>query len=378
MERKLATVQVIEDILPIEDRDRIVLARVLGWYVIVQKDAYKIGDHTVFFEIDSVLPADDDRHVDLIKYTKGTGRIKTMKMAKVISQGFCMPYSLLTKAEIQAAGKPNKKTNYLPADTDLTEILRVKKYELDPDNKPTRNINPAGYLGPFPEFVRKTEETRVQKLGATINALQGYEVYITEKLDGSSMTLAWTADHKFMVCSRNCELRIHLPVKPWYQRAWNWVFGIKECEQENPRKGPFWQTVINQGLNTPYVMDLMLHYYPKGVAVQGELIGPSRNGNKHKLKEHEYHIFSVFDIEMQRYLGFREVTLIAERLNIPMVPVLESGVPLKGGIDELVAEAVGSSLIGDLKHREGIVIRTMDGQHSMKAINPNFLLKEEK
>lgn len=378
MERKLATVQIIEDILPIEGRDRIVLARVLGWYVIVQKDLYKIGDYTVFFEIDSVLPADDERHADLIKYTKGTGRIKTMKMAGVISQGYCMPYSKLTVEEIMAIGRPEELVYLLP-DTDLTEVLRIKKYENDPDNRPTRNINPNGYLGPFPDFVRKTDETRVQKKGATINALQGRAVYITEKLDGSSMTLVWTKDRKFMVCSRNCELRVRIPIKPWYQRLKEWLFkGKPEKPQENPRKGPFWQTVINKGLNSLYVMDMMLHYFPEGVAVQGELIGPSRNGNKHKLQEHEYYIFSVFDIKAQKYLGYHNVVSIAERLAMPMVPVLDSYILLEGGIDDLVAKAIGPSVVGNLKHREGIVIRTMDGQHSMKAINPNFLLKEEK
>lgn len=377
MERKLATVQVIEDILPIEGRDRIVLARVLGWYVIVQKDLYQIGDYVVFFEVDSMLPVDDKRHADLIKYTKGTGRIKTIKMAGVISQGYCMPYSKLALSEIHIAGNPCK-LGYLPVDTDLTDVLNVKKYETDLDNVPSPNNKSGGNLRNFPSFVRKTDETRVQKLAAMIRALQGEEVYITEKLDGSSMTLVWTKDRKFMVCSRNKELRLRTSLKPWYRYILKWFFKPEKNPEGNPHKSPFWQFVVEQGLDSKYVMDMMLHYYPKGVAVQGELIGPSRNGNKHKLQHHEFHIFSVFDIETQKYRGYHEVRLISERLNLPMVPVLNINVPLNESIDELVAMAAGKSRVGDLKHREGIVIRTMDGQHSMKAINPNFLLKEEK
>ena len=40
-ERKLATIQKIESIEPIEGRDFIVLAHVLGWQVIVKKDQFK-------------------------------------------------------------------------------------------------------------------------------------------------------------------------------------------------------------------------------------------------------------------------------------------------------------------------------------------------
>ena len=54
--RKLATIRTITDIQPIEGKDRIVLAFVDGWSVIVKKDEYSIGDKTIFCEIDSVLP----------------------------------------------------------------------------------------------------------------------------------------------------------------------------------------------------------------------------------------------------------------------------------------------------------------------------------
>ena len=54
--RKLASVKRISDIHHIEGRDRIVLANVDGWSVIVKKDEFDIGDLCVYIEIDSVLP----------------------------------------------------------------------------------------------------------------------------------------------------------------------------------------------------------------------------------------------------------------------------------------------------------------------------------
>ena len=55
MSRKLASIQIIKDIQPIEGKDRIMLATIEGWHVIVGKDDFKIGDKCVYIEIDSVL-----------------------------------------------------------------------------------------------------------------------------------------------------------------------------------------------------------------------------------------------------------------------------------------------------------------------------------
>ena len=56
MSRKLASIQRIWKIEPIEGADRIELAYVLGWQCVVNKDKFKVGDLAVYFEIDSFLP----------------------------------------------------------------------------------------------------------------------------------------------------------------------------------------------------------------------------------------------------------------------------------------------------------------------------------
>ena len=49
--RKLVTIQEITDIHPIKDADRIEVAKVLGWNVVVGKGQFSIGDKVVFFEL---------------------------------------------------------------------------------------------------------------------------------------------------------------------------------------------------------------------------------------------------------------------------------------------------------------------------------------
>ena len=41
MERKLASIQIINDLKPIEGKDRILQANILGWSLIVGKDDFK-------------------------------------------------------------------------------------------------------------------------------------------------------------------------------------------------------------------------------------------------------------------------------------------------------------------------------------------------
>lgn len=60
MGRKLASIQRIYKIEPIEGADRIELAYVLGWQCVVNKGQFNVGDLAVYFEIDSFLPIRPD------------------------------------------------------------------------------------------------------------------------------------------------------------------------------------------------------------------------------------------------------------------------------------------------------------------------------
>ena len=61
--RTLVSVQTITRIDPIAGADRIVLAHVLGWKVIISKDmGLAVGDRVAYFETDSLLPETDPRY----------------------------------------------------------------------------------------------------------------------------------------------------------------------------------------------------------------------------------------------------------------------------------------------------------------------------
>lgn len=165
--RKLASIQTITDIAPIEGRDRIVLATVEGWHVIVTTD-FHIGDRVVFCEIDSVMP--EKPEFEFLRPKKF--HIKTMRMAGVTSQGICFPLDILPE-------------EYRDCEIgeDVTDIIGVKQYEptmdKEPDNAGFKQKNSKKYpqflmrfawfrklvlpkprKGGFPSFISKTDEER--------------------------------------------------------------------------------------------------------------------------------------------------------------------------------------------------------------------------
>ncbi len=54
--RKLASIQKIVNIEPINGADLIQLATILDWNVIVKKNEFNINDLVVYFEPDSLIP----------------------------------------------------------------------------------------------------------------------------------------------------------------------------------------------------------------------------------------------------------------------------------------------------------------------------------
>lgn len=99
--RKLVSVQEITNIEPIEGADRIEVARILGWRVVVGKDmGLKPGDRVAYFETDSLLPAYDPRYKSfqargqktmIVGSKEVTGHVlRTVKLRGVYSQGLIM------------------------------------------------------------------------------------------------------------------------------------------------------------------------------------------------------------------------------------------------------------------------------------------------
>lgn len=327
--RTLASIQRILALAPIAGADAIEKATVLGWQLVVKKGEFQVGDLAVYCEIDSLLP---DRPE--FEFLKARGmRIKTIRLRGEISQGICFPLSILPEGTPVSEGG------------DVTEILQVTKYE------PPIPASLSGVMkGGFPSFIPKTDETRVQVLQELLDKYAGTTCYVTEKLDGSSVTY-YLREGEFGVCSRNLEL----------------------LESED---NSLWKVARQLQIEEK------LRALGGNHALQGEIIGEGIQGNLYRLRGQTVYFFNLFDIDAYRYHDFGSFEATLQAMNLQMVPVLERDYILQADIPALVEKATGTSTLFKVE-REGIVIRPLEekqdsiGRVSFKAISPEFLLKHD-
>lgn len=326
--RKLASIQKIKSLESIEGADAIEKAQVLGWQLVVKKGEFKVGDFCVYCEIDSLLP--DKPEFAFLKPRKM--RIKTVKLRGQVSQGICFPLSVLPEGTPISEGM------------EVTEILGITKYE------PAIPAFLEGVMkGRFPSFIPKTDEPRVQNMQDFLDQYKGEKCYITEKIDGSSVTYYYR-NGEFGVCSRNMEL-----VEDDKNSLWKYA---READIENKLRS----------LN-------------KNLALQGEIVGENIQKNTLKLKSQTVFFFNVFDIDAYKYLDFKEYISLIKSMDLNTVPIVEEEYTLENDINKLVEKSIGKSLINPQGWREGIVIRShkeqfINGERfSFKAVNPKFLLK---
>lgn len=379
MERKLASIQKIASIRPIEGADAIEVARINNWDVVVKKNEFKVGELCVYFEIDSFLPIREEfeflRKSSFKKMGGQEGfRLKTIRLRGQVSQGLVVPIQILDgeyELGIGISRQPHGDQLQLgPYDNalvieegaDVTEVLGVVKYE------PPVPAELAGKVkGYFPSFLRKTDEERVQNLTKSYDewVAQDLDFYVTEKLDGSSATYYYK-DGVFGVCSRNLELA----------EPEEFVAGMVVCEDgiERPRQqNSFWKVAQELGLKEK------LAALGRNISIQGELIGEGIQGNPYKLKGQTVRFFNVFDIDSQEYYGLPMFLATMQiDLKLETVPILTNlTMKLPKTIDEALAFAEAKSVLNPDFDREGVVFRTMDRKISFKAISNKFLLNEK-
>ena len=380
MERKLASIQRIGKVLPIEGADAIEMVMVNSWKVVSKKGEFKEGDLCVYFEIDSFLPMEKDFEFLRKSSYKKMGdlegfRLKTIKLRGQVSQGLCLPLSILEKEDEMKIGiskqpwgdqlqlGPYDDAIVIEEGADVTAYMCVLKYE------PPIPASLAGKVkGGFPGFISKTDEERIQNMTKWFEEMRSESYYVTEKLDGSSATY-YFRDGVFGVCSRNLELADPGEFEP----------GMVECEDgvERPKKeNTFWK--VAKELHIAEKLGTLDGNY----AIQGELIGEGIQGNPYGIKGHTLRIFNVFNIDKQEYLSLDGMVKLLSVINVDdkpleLVPILKYDYKLPSTIDEILMQAEGKSALNKQTEREGIVIRNHDKSVSFKAISNTFLLKEK-
>lgn len=343
--RKLASIQKVISVTPIEGADRIELAHVLGWQCVVNKGSFKPGDLGVYFEIDSFLPIKPEfEFLRSSSYKKsdiiGEGfRLKTQKFRGQISQGLLLPLSNLNLSNVQVGD-------------DVTEILGVRKWEI------AERVSADGtIIGTLPDCIPFTDETRIQAQPDLLNEFKGLKYYISTKMDGSSHSICIDSEKAFHVTGHQYEYKDDSH-SSFYEL-------VKARDYYNKMK----EFMEKESIDT--------------MTIQGEFCGAGIQKNRLKLKNPEWYVFTI-KINNKR-VGLDRMLEICKTLNMTSVPIEEVDIDLPAKyptIESLLERASGNYTSGNRK--EGIVIRPVEPVYSqticaplsIKVINNNYLLKE--
>jgi hypothetical protein len=377
-ERKLASIRRIADIQPIDGADAIEVATIDGWKVVVKKGEFKVGDLAVYMEIDSWVPTElaaflsKGQEPRVYNGVKGE-RLRTIKLRGQVSQGLLLDTDILDVFGPRATNpEDDKDVVWFGADDtsvslvegyNLTEFLNIQKWEA-----PIPAQLQGQAAGTFPtSLIPKTDQERIQNCFGDIQKkakrlaietvwdaelqrldqrpvvlpadFQEPTYEVTMKLDGSSCTIfRWEGELR--VCSRNLELKIN---------------------DENKD-------------NTFVAMALKIgDKISDGYAFQGEVCGPSIQGNREGFKEHRFFVFDMFDIQKHEYVSPADRRINCQLLGLEHVPLHGSNWKAPNSVAEGLALAEGPSI--NHKVREGLVWKcNEDSSFSFKTISNKFLL----
>lgn len=423
--KPLAYVVKVGEIREIPDADRIELASVMDYTVVVKKNEFKEGDLGVYVEVDSVLPDGLAQNAELrdklVKLTQHDGeyenwsedqiqaavaeimkvhkypyfeflrgkkfKIKSMKLSKfgVVSQGILFRPVDLKLTDVKVGQDLTQRFEITEIVQDEEEAGLAAQYQKDGwlvkklmrfkwfRDWRKRKKHPEVW---DPTHPGKSDEENVQKVYSKMYEKYKDEEWVaTEKLEGQNITIFTE-----------------------YEDQSKWLFfkkrvkrvGVCSRTREVPKGTEFWKTVERLGL------DKEISAIEGEWFCRGEHVGPGIQGNIYKLDKTDIIFFDFYkkvyeDEENKKMshwvkLNFEESVKFAKENNLKFVPILDEHYKLpaptvndKGvkvsGADIMLQQSDKNTVFGNnLKHkREGFVLRLRkDYSVSFKVKNPNY------
>jgi len=308
---KLASVENIKNLEKHPNADLLDIAEVLGWQTVVKKDIHKIGDKVIFIPIDTILPKTSwsEDFADKENSDKPI-RIKNIKLRGHYSSGIILPIELFPEFINYEVG------------TDVGNMLGIQKYIKEiPANLSGESA------GDFPtSIISKTDEDNgLSNLELVEKVLSHKFITITQKYDGSSITIIVENGEIVNVCSRN----------------------LSKKDTEN---STFWNAAKKLSIPSGWTG-----------CIQGELCGNGIQSNRMGLENIEIYVFQIM-CEYE-YFPYEKMKNFCENelkcKVVPLVLTLENEANVKLWTNPLkkLQELADKQLYPNKKQAEGIVVR---------------------
>lgn len=376
-ERELAYIVKVLETKELHDYTNVHYIRVLEWWCVAPKDI-KLGDLVVYFEIDSLLPQNDNRFSFL---ASKKFRIKPIKICGVVSQGLVLP--LYEFPELKGCKEGDFVTDKLHVDKYDPESVnegsvksKVSDFQRAVDRHPKFFKNPiVKYLMKYkpvhllfskifikkkdkcswPEWLPKTGSERIQNMPHLFGCKDKY--IITEKVDGASTSFILNEKDKYIVGSHN----------------------VIKNPDKNSDGGNFYKTNVWAESGVNYNIESVLRSLKKDlklktVAIQGETYGDGIQKRNYSLKnKHGFVVFHIwFDGVRQ---PIKDMIAICDKYNIQHVHVYNYEYSIPDTVEQIIEDVDNSKSNIDGGDIEGFVFYSQDGQQNFKCVSPNFLLK---
>lgn len=334
------SVERVENIKPIEGADRLQLATIRGWDVVVSKTV-QVDDSLVYFPIDAVLPEElENKIFEGSKVKLHNHRVRATKIRGVYSYGLTCPINML-------------KTDY-KIGQDLSESLGVKKYEPEIKALPSKGkVGKPGKTNPnffvYPKFYHYNDSK--QQFEKTES------FYAVEKSHGSSWRASWMKRHNPSILTR-------IGIKLGLCSEYEWCVGSHNV-QRNPESN---ESYCN--LARTYKLKEFLKDYPNWILF-GEMIGDGIQANySYGFKDHKLAVFDMIHLD-GTHKTVQDVELIANRIGaiVPQRYVVKK--------EWVQNPEFGKSFIDGTTTIEGWVVRSVaEPWKKAKIINPEYLLNK--
>lgn len=355
---------------PHPNADRLEIATVYGFQVIVKKDSHKVGDRMIYVPIDSILPQELEDYLfppdAKVKLTKH--RVKQIRLRKIASQGM-----LISTEEIKAvygfdpdqeeknyAEKLNI-TKYEPPAPKFQRMGTQKKRDKPLENPMFQKYNGLNNIKWFPTMFKEDDIVIVQEKVHGTNARAGKLPHAANTLwKKIKKLLKLTPAFEFCYGSNNVQIQERSNFEGFYgEDLYGKVFGDIDAESK----------------------------LKDGEVIYGEIYGDGVQKNYNYGCKRGEHGFVLFDVKVldyegnQRWLGPEEVKRFARERGFDMVPELYHGPFSMEKVKELT---LGDSVLApSQKIREGVVVKSLHNycddrgnKRALKVISEKYLDKD--
>ncbi|MBI2898626.1 MAG: RNA ligase (ATP) [Planctomycetes bacterium] len=289
-------------IRPHPNADRLEIAEVLGWQVVVKKGEFREGEKVVYFPPDTILPQAVSDRFGVTQYL-AKGRIRCAKLRGESSFGVVVRPDDPAWAEGADVAGHYGAAKYFPP-------IRPHAGDVEEDHPLFEKYTDMEDLRNFPEAFRP-----------------GEEVIVTEKVDGTNARAGRVAGE--------------------------WMAGSHNLRRRKPPEGDtanlYWHPLSLEPVRA------LLSSYTEAEAVVlfsevfGARIQDFDYGRKNRID------FLAFDLAVDgRYLDYDDFKGACDRFGVSTVPVLHRG---PYSLDAIRRLAEGPTVVGGEHHREGVVVR---------------------